>query len=42
MSDFSQDFNGSIRKESMIAIPNLFEGEKNTKEYICTWYLKVI
>lgn len=42
VDDYFENFNFANRKNEMIAIPNVYEGEKDAKQFICNWYLHAI
>ena len=42
VSDYFENFNLANRMGNMIIMPDVHEGEKNPKQYICSWYLFAI
>jgi hypothetical protein len=42
VEEYFESFNFANRKNEMIAMPNVFEGEMVAKQFICNWYLDAI
>ena len=42
VDDYFENFNFINRRNALIAMPDIFEGEKEAKQILCNWYLGAI
>jgi len=42
VDDYFEKFNFTHRRNALIAIPDMYEGQREPKQQLCNWYLSVI